>query len=325
MAINNHEILGMAILVLILASSLFINLVVKASAKVIIVPDDYSTIQQAIDASSPGDTIIVRRGIYFENIDITNKHDIVIKAVDGAENTIVIAKLGTDPVFKIENSSDITISGFTIAKALSYKAGGILVVGSRNVKLVGNMIVDSMVGVWIDYSSNVLVENITTARNSYGVRIRYSLNTTVCCSNIVSNYIGMEIIDSKNLIVFLNNFVKNTRDVYALRVSDAKWYKEGLGGNYWSNTTGYRGSIYVIDNENIDPYPLPSPRISIPVAIPIIYIVTSTIVIQKGGLEATYLVVIIVIAIMVIAILYVYAKRGSRKAKAVAIKSYKKR
>lgn len=33
------------------------------------VPDDYSTIQGAIDAASDGWTILVRPGTYFENID----------------------------------------------------------------------------------------------------------------------------------------------------------------------------------------------------------------------------------------------------------------
>ena len=39
-----------------------------ASAATIYVPDDYPMIQEAVDAASDGDTIIVRDGIYKENV-----------------------------------------------------------------------------------------------------------------------------------------------------------------------------------------------------------------------------------------------------------------
>ncbi|HID43216.1 MAG TPA: hypothetical protein EYP30_05460 [Archaeoglobaceae archaeon] len=39
-----------------------------SSALTIYVPDDYPTIQGAVDAANPGDTIIVRDGIYYENV-----------------------------------------------------------------------------------------------------------------------------------------------------------------------------------------------------------------------------------------------------------------
>jgi len=43
------------------------------SANTIYVPDDYSTIQQAVDDASAGDTIIVRDGTYTENVDVNKE------------------------------------------------------------------------------------------------------------------------------------------------------------------------------------------------------------------------------------------------------------
>ncbi len=44
----------------------------RESPSTIVVPDDYSTIQAAINAANPGDLITVRNGIYPEGI-IVNK------------------------------------------------------------------------------------------------------------------------------------------------------------------------------------------------------------------------------------------------------------
>lgn len=40
------------------------------SAKIIYVPDDYERIQWAVYHATAGDTIVVRDGVYVENIDI---------------------------------------------------------------------------------------------------------------------------------------------------------------------------------------------------------------------------------------------------------------
>ena len=44
-----------------------------ASAATIYVPDDYPTIQAAVDAANAGDTIIVRDGTYIENVNVNKQ------------------------------------------------------------------------------------------------------------------------------------------------------------------------------------------------------------------------------------------------------------
>ena len=41
-----------------------------SAARTIYVPDNYAKIQWAVDNASAGDTIIVRDGIYTENVDV---------------------------------------------------------------------------------------------------------------------------------------------------------------------------------------------------------------------------------------------------------------
>ena len=50
-----------------------------SKGKIIYVPDDYSTIQKAVNHAQPGDTIIVRDGTYVENV-VINKPYLTIKS-----------------------------------------------------------------------------------------------------------------------------------------------------------------------------------------------------------------------------------------------------
>ena len=61
---------------------------------------DYPTIQAAVDAASPGDTIIVYPGTYTENVDV-NKDHLTIQSEKGAEKTIVQAANPDDHVFEV--------------------------------------------------------------------------------------------------------------------------------------------------------------------------------------------------------------------------------
>ena len=94
-------------LIIILASQI-------VSAKVIFVPDDFKTIQSAIDFASPRDKIIVKDGVYYENVIVNKK--ITIVSENGSTKTIIFAKDVHKEVFNI-TTDHVTISGFTIKGA----------------------------------------------------------------------------------------------------------------------------------------------------------------------------------------------------------------
>jgi len=75
---------------------------------------DYQSIQEAIEASTDGDTITVGAGSYVEAIDFDGK-DIEIISDDGAAVTFLTPPSSTDAVtFGRGESSDATLDGFTI-------------------------------------------------------------------------------------------------------------------------------------------------------------------------------------------------------------------
>ena len=102
-----------------------------ASATIINVPDDYPTIQQGINASGDGDTILVQPGTYVENINF-NGHNIVVGSLfltTGDTTYIgqtVIDGGSSGSVVTFESGEDSTaiIAGFVVRNGLSASLGG---------------------------------------------------------------------------------------------------------------------------------------------------------------------------------------------------------
>jgi len=61
-AILSRSLVTLIVIILGISSVTILN--VKAQPRTITVPDDYPTIQEAIDASTDGDTVYVKRGHY---------------------------------------------------------------------------------------------------------------------------------------------------------------------------------------------------------------------------------------------------------------------
>jgi len=86
----------------------------NAKGATINVPGDYSTIQDAIDAASDGDTIIVGNGTYNEQV-IINKNNLSIQSEYGAANTIINATgQGTSYGGVVFDADGCTFEGFTV-------------------------------------------------------------------------------------------------------------------------------------------------------------------------------------------------------------------
>ena len=105
-------------LVLVLSFSLVTAVPVMANTDRL-VPSQYATIQLAIDAADPGDTIIVAAGDYNEVVNIY-KSNLVVKSASGAEVTTIVAAsavatvdfIGASPEFGLVENS--VLDGFTV-------------------------------------------------------------------------------------------------------------------------------------------------------------------------------------------------------------------
>jgi len=101
-------------------------LLLTVGGSTLYVPDNYGTIQGAIDAALAGDTIVVRPGTYNENINLLGK-SIRLKSEFGPKRTVIKAA-GEPSVVTFKNSEgrDTVLQGFTITGGDFEEGGGIL-------------------------------------------------------------------------------------------------------------------------------------------------------------------------------------------------------
>jgi parallel beta-helix repeat protein len=215
--------------------------VVKAQEQPIYVPDDYSTIQAAVNAANPGDTIIVRDGTYTENVDV-NKDYLTIKSENGAEATIVQAANSGDHVFEV-TADYVDISGFTVTGAIG--AAGIRLHGSYSDKIEycdfhQNIISNNYVGIWLFYSLNNNITDNAVNSNKSGIA---ALDETCSNNSITRNDIhsnagaGIDLFCSSwNKIT--ENSVYSNGDGILISTSPSPYssgYNELMGNHIYSN------------------------------------------------------------------------------------------
>ena len=176
---------------------------VTVSATIINVPDDYSTIQAGINASSDGDTVLVQPGTYVENINF-NGHNTVLGSLfltTGDTSYIsqtVIDGDSTGSVVTFENSEDSSavVQGFTIQNGFNYYFGGGIYCSISNPKIVNNVIQRNIAygfetgeggGIYCNNNSNPLISNNSIHFNiaSYGGGIFCSFNSSPIIFNNV--------------------------------------------------------------------------------------------------------------------------------------------
>ena len=113
-------------LILLLILLIFNNVI---KAETINVPDSYSTIQAAINASSDFDTVLVSAGFYQENIDFNGKNIVVTSTyIIDQDSTIISSTFidggqdGSVVIFENNENENAIIEGFTIQNGNGYFA-----------------------------------------------------------------------------------------------------------------------------------------------------------------------------------------------------------
>jgi len=235
------------------------------------------TIQQAIDASAPGGTVLVLAGTYHENITVWKP--LTIKGE--SRDTTIIDQVGALAVCRITSDS-VFLSGFTMRGG----SIGVWIDGSvQNTTVDSNAITNNDDGVWVTssndslISNNIITENLfmgiyinnsnatrsignTINFNTYGIYAENSENSSIFDNIVSQNYAdgfhatssnhntlfhnminnntcGIYLQSSSNNLIYGNNVMHNDNQAWADSATTNSWDNGYLlGGNHWSDYDG---------------------------------------------------------------------------------------
>ena len=222
--------------------------------------ETYTTIQAAVNDASTGDTIIVRDGVYNENL-IVNKQ-VTVKSENGYSSTTVNGSR-YNHVFDV-SADFVRIEGFTIYGATNsgkagiytqnvsyvtisdnrcgydashYNDNGIYVsYTSSNISIIGNICNYSWNrGIHINGSNITALGNICNA-NAFGISAEISDNNVIA-NNICSDNSqwGIYVRESNNINMINNTCSNNDYGIYIISANINNFYLNNLNNNTIAN------------------------------------------------------------------------------------------
>jgi parallel beta-helix repeat protein len=178
----------------------------------IFVPDNYTTIQEAINNATSGMTIFVRKGTYLENV-VINK---TITLVGEDSDLTIINGQEIDNVIHI-TAENVTVRNFTVRRSGLNAYSGISIDHSTGNMITDNKIINNYEGIGLLYSTNNVVSDNTVSNNyDGGVYLYFSSDNVVSGNTVFSNsYDGIDLFYSSNNVVSDNTISHN--DLAGLR------------------------------------------------------------------------------------------------------------
>ena len=233
-------------------------------------PDEYSTIQSAIDAASDGDIVLVSADIYYENINFDGKniklqsHFCYDEVPDSSHliNTIIDgSSVGSVITFNSGEGNEATLCGFTITNGMSMYGAGIYMDRASPI-IEHNLIINNSytesdsgrgAGIYKKKGRNdipSIIRNNRIASNNvdsgFGGGIYLFLTNTILENNSIhNNYAkeggGIYLIQSNPYIIncdISNNEVSYRAAAIYFSRSDAKLINCHIENNFTDQTTG---------------------------------------------------------------------------------------
>ncbi len=209
--VNNRKKITTAIAVITLLIASIIILRFPSTIGSIVVPDDYSSIQTAVDHAFSGQTIYVRSGVYSDQSITINKPLYLMG--ENPNNTILVGinNVKYPPPYVIQVSADnVRISGFTITNG---SLGGIRIetIGSdtqpTGCVITGNILWNNAIGISTYDGKNLSISNNQISNNTqYGIYVSTS-NSNIFENSITENGLFGILIDSCNDVSVTNNII----------------------------------------------------------------------------------------------------------------------
>jgi len=219
--ISERKLLRRAVSGVLLVALLASMVMLTLKAGTIIVPDDFPTIQEAINHATEGETVFARSGIYYEHISLDRS---VLLIGENRDNTIIDgSNIGT--VVSLDQSH-VTLCNFTIQNSgKGYLDSGIRG-SSANNDVSDNIIANNAYGIILDGCSHYTLSRNSFQNNTFGLRITGPGGSNTLRENIFcDNYYSFGIIwpyELSNLIndIDASNKIDNNPIYYLVNQKD---------------------------------------------------------------------------------------------------------
>ncbi|UCD91863.1 MAG: right-handed parallel beta-helix repeat-containing protein [Methanobacteriota archaeon] len=175
-------------------------------------PGNYTSIQEAIDDASPGSTVFVYEGTYYEGIDITK----AISLIGENRDTTVLDNSGMTAAVDI-NSDWVNVSGLTLMSSGSAARSVVEFWRSENCSIVHNDVISGSTDIYASlslyFSNGITIAYNTFTDSATAIRLDNSNDNTIV-SNVITNntWEGIELRDS-NSNAIQNNTIATIQDV----------------------------------------------------------------------------------------------------------------
>jgi nitrous oxidase accessory protein NosD len=278
------------LLIFALAALQVIPLLPKAEPRTLFVPDNYASIQEAVDDANAGDTVFVHTGTYpNSNIFINASISLV-----GQDSQKTIVRGGISII-----ASGVTVSGFTVEPEPPSDRSGILIgkdvsdikitgnnvngfyrgiaTGSsqtnQNLEISDNNVTNTDIGMNIEVSKGIISNNRLINNTSYGMVLDYCRDVTVKQNKIAGSELGLFLRWTGPFFVYENNVTECAVGVeFGARFGDSVVHNNNIARNQigilLSNQTdeGVGNKVYynnVFDNyDNVVVEPGPTDEVS---------------------------------------------------------------
>lgn len=188
-------------------------------------PGNYSSIQDAINAASDGDTVYVYSGTYYENVNVHK----TINLIGENKETTVIDGGGNGNVVDI-SAVEVKINGFTLQNGDPW---GIKISDSYNNIISGNKLSNNNgSGIYVDKSSNNDINYNTIENNKEAGISLWCPYNNVNENIITNNSMGIYLFDSSNNNIYENTITNNKEGgIYLLGSFNNTIYRNNITNN----------------------------------------------------------------------------------------------
>jgi parallel beta-helix repeat protein len=273
----NKKTLVIILIALLLCIKNTKTAILTTKTNTLIVPDQYETIQEAINAANSNDTIYVKAKIYYEDIIIDKSINLI------GENPTTTIIDGNLPGIRITITADnVRVQGFTVRNG----EAGIFIKKTSRHKIINNIVTSNNEGIYLQYSNNTTVYKNLVAENILsGICLWEAVNNTVIENQIIegkgygidfwtkegrnkiignnienNQWDGIYMSYSNNNIIIRNNIINDSVRTY--KSYNNLWNNEAEG-NFWNlytgkddNEDGIGDTPYTICPNNTDNRPL---------------------------------------------------------------------